>query len=349
MGAPSEAYIFASSAHGVADGVNSDLYSVTQSTSLGPGCFVHDDDTSPTMPKVLHKADIDRLGFRDFLVSVIEKQGGSTALDLSENAIGDQGVRVLREVLSGHPHLRRLNLHGAGFSFYGFQEVGSLLDRCPELHTLSLGHNSLDPGPLQKFPDAFCLGLKHAPALRVLNLNSCEITAIAIPSLCGVLCSPEHQLECLSLAGNMLDGAAAVEVISSLAENTTLHALDLGANRFGMKGGEAIAAGLAKVDKCALRRLDMERNELKLRGCQALLRLFATGKGPPLDRLDLRNNGVSEADCTELCKVVDRVLAPVLQLDGGARRILLSWPHRPARVVHSRDKEGRGPSRVAWD
>lgn len=304
-------------------------------------------DLPASRPTVAYAAKIAQLGLRGFLQHACDQGAGFSTLSLAENAIGDAGVQVLCDVMSGNPFLRRLNLHDTGIGHNGFEKLGGLLQACPQIEVLVLSGNRPGDAPL---PDAFCSAVAAAPALRALQLSSCGLDEACLRPLFEALCKRNlcglAPLERLTLSRNRIAGLKAAELCGVLAASGVLEGLDLSANSLGPAGGEALAQRLHGVESCGLRRLSVDANGLELRGCRALVRLWNSPSGPSLEHLDLRENGLSEGNCTELSRMLGKELGSVLQL-GGGRRVMLSWRDRQA-VMSRKAHGGHEPMNIYW-
>jgi len=303
--------------------------------------------TSFRSSRIAYEEEIKAKGIHAFLAGVAAQGEAFTALSLAENQIGDDGAQVLKDVLSSSRHLRRLNLTHTGLGYAGFEEVGHLLRDCLSIEILVLSGNQPGAGPL---PPDFCKGFQLAPNLKALHLSDCGLTAASLRPLCSVLggcdCGLKLPLERLSLSHNQLDVSAVAEVMRALETNETLQILDMGRNRLGPKGGDALAKDLAKIAHSGLRRLQVDRNGLELRGCKALARLWAAQAGPPLEYMDLRENGCTQAQCDEICQLLGKPLGTVLHFEG-AKQVLISWRDLQG-AMSKKAHGGNTPMNVYW-
>jgi len=299
-------------------------------------------DPTPPKTRISFGEEIARLGLQGFLSQVLGRREGLTTLDLSENAIGDEGAALFPRTFEGHPHLRRLNLHRTGLGPHGFSEVGKLCHACPALEALVLAGNSPGPGPL---PEGFCSGVE---GLRVLHLGDCGLTPASLPPLFDVLSDESAKIERLNLINNKMGAPAVMEVCRGLRGAPMLHTLEIGGNELGPKGGELFAQELAKMPQAALRTFVLDHNGLAFRGCLALLRLLSSNAGPPLGSLDLRDNGLTIANCKELCNTVHKNFATETDtcICGGAK-VKFSWRQHQGHMSRSA-WNGRDPANVYW-
>ncbi|KAG2484703.1 hypothetical protein HYH03_016531 [Edaphochlamys debaryana] len=88
------------------------------------------------------------------------------SLELAGNALSDQGLCSLIEVLVVMPRLHMLALRQCGLTDLSAPQLERLLGGCPALAELDLGHNSLGP----KAVGALALALPRAPHLSKLSL-----------------------------------------------------------------------------------------------------------------------------------------------------------------------------------
>lgn len=322
----------------------------TPSTALPQSPPLRSDMSSPfTMPpKVCNEMLIDQLGLQGFLQNVLEQGESHTALTLAENAIGDDGARIVRETLAGSQHIRRLTLLRCGLGAAGLSEVGAMVEEMPVLETLVVGGCCIVSEPL---PDLFCQGIAKAPVLRQLHVDHSELMASSLPPLCAILrgdgCQQPPFLERLNLSHNRLGGEGAQLLIRSLANNQVLRRLELTANGIGPRGGTHVADDFAKIPNAGLRKLIIDRNELGFRGCSAFARNWTQEVGPRLDLLSMRSNGLTWPNCDDLCSVLGKPPADTMQFENGSREVWITIPKRPATMVHS-TYNGRHPYNVHW-
>ncbi|XP_063520786.1 NACHT, LRR and PYD domains-containing protein 3 isoform X4 [Pongo pygmaeus] len=135
------------------------------------------------------------------LFSVLSTSQSLTELDLSDNSLGDPGMRVLCETLQ-HPgcNIRRLWLVNSGLTSVCCSALSSVLSTNQNLTHLYLRGNTLGDKGIK----LLCEGLLHPDCkLQVLELDNCNLTSHCCWDLSTLLTSSQS-LRKLSLGNNDL-------------------------------------------------------------------------------------------------------------------------------------------------
>ncbi|XP_034885848.1 NACHT, LRR and PYD domains-containing protein 3 isoform X2 [Mirounga leonina] len=148
-----------------------------------------------------------------------------TELNLSDNALGDPGIKVLCEMLQ-HPgcNIRRLWLRQCCLSSQCCFNISSVLSSNQKLVELDLSHNTLGDFGIR----LLCVGLRHLFCnLKKLWLMNSGLTSGCCPALSSVL-STNQKLTHLYLRGNAL-GDTGVKLLCEgvLHPNCKLQILEL--------------------------------------------------------------------------------------------------------------------------
>mmetsp|Transcript_21537 Transcript_21537/g.39509 ORF Transcript_21537/g.39509 Transcript_21537/m.39509 type:complete len:323 (-) Transcript_21537:77-1045(-) len=251
-------------------------------------------------------------------------------INLSDNAIGDEGAGYLRMGLEGNTSLKRLLLPRTSMGPDGFSAMGRLLADLPNLELAVFSGNSC---PVEHDASAevammrLSNGLGKSRSLKSLSLANIRLGDRGVEVLCEGPLQSHPSLEHLSLQYNRLNAASATHISHMLATNTTLNFLDLSGNTLGVHGAVALLPGLKK-NKGHLRRLALQMNELKLDGVQALSEHFISLEGQALEYLDLRHNQVRYHHLVELRnklgKPMDGPEGWMLLFDGDTRQLLVN-------------------------
>uniref|UniRef100_A0A8C0WKI6 NACHT, LRR and PYD domains-containing protein 3 n=1 Tax=Castor canadensis TaxID=51338 RepID=A0A8C0WKI6_CASCN len=151
------------------------------------------------------------------LFSVLSTNQNLTELDLSDNALGDPGMRVLCETLQ-HPdcNIQRLWLGRCGLTHQCCFDISSVLSSSQKLVELDLSDNALGDFGVR----LLCVGLRHLfCTLKQLWLVSCCLTSACCQDLASVL-STNHSLTRLFIGENALgdSGVGILFFISISAE-----------------------------------------------------------------------------------------------------------------------------------
>ncbi|CAK7316381.1 NACHT, LRR and PYD domains-containing protein 3 isoform X3 [Vulpes vulpes] len=217
------------------------------------------------------------------LFSVLSSNSLSlTELNLSDNALGDQGVNVLCEMLQ-HPgcNIRRLWLGQCCLSYRCCFNISSVLSNNQKLEELDLSHNALGDFGIR----LLCVGLKHlfcnlnklwlvnsgltpgcCPALASMLSTNQKLTHLylrgnalgdtGVKLLCEGLLHPNCKLQILELDGCSLTSHCCWDLSTLLTSSKSLRELSLGSNDLGDLGVMLLCEVL-KQQGCILRNLKL--------------------------------------------------------------------------------------------
>lgn len=244
-------------------------------------------------------------------------------IDLSDNALGEKGVRACFALLIPQPSLRRLRFcnngisaaaasviaheiilqHGADtaspleeFHFYnnmsghdGCLAVAGVLHRLPRLTAFRFA--SARAGPDASAALARAVNA-HLRALVSLDLSDCSFEADGAAQLAQAV-AKQPQLQFLKLRDASLGKAGAVQVLAALASSRVqLLELDLSGNELEDDGLVALAPLLQAQTQLKVLRLD--ENEVTSAGVQAFsAALSAASVLPALEELSLCGNEIT--------------------------------------------------------
>ncbi|XP_067084488.1 NACHT, LRR and PYD domains-containing protein 12-like isoform X2 [Osmerus mordax] len=293
-----------------------------------------------------------------------------TELDLSNNNLGDSGMKLLSAGL-GNPlcKLETLRLSGCHITEEGCASLGSVLKSTSFLRQLDPSNNDLkDAGmkllsaglgnPLCKLETLRLSGchiteegcaslgsvLKSTSFLRQLDLSNNDLKDAGMKLLSAGLGNPLCKLETLRLSGCLVTEEGCASLASALRSNPFhLRELDLSYNHPGEKGLKLLSAGL-EDPHCRLEKLKLSGCHITEEGCASLGSVLKSTSF--LRQLDLSNNDLKDAGMkllsaglgNPLCKL--ETLRYVIKF---TRQQLVTQYHTPHTgckfVVNSRFKE----------
>ncbi|KAK9827462.1 hypothetical protein WJX74_003728 [Apatococcus lobatus] len=207
------------------------------------------------------------------------------ALNLSDNALGEKGIRACAAALSGQTGLQRLAFQNVGCSIRACQAVAELVQHSQELRRLHLFNNmSGDEGAvaiaqiLSRSPQmedfkmassrvgsegciALAQSLQHSSCLTRLDLSDNPTDSEIGPALAEML-RGQKQLVALNLADTSLEDQGIEAIAEALAAAAPpLQELNLALNSISPAGIPALTHALQGMT--ALRSLDLGENELE--------------------------------------------------------------------------------------
>ena len=245
------------------------------------------------------------------------------ALDISDNALGEKGVRRFAAVLRAQPRLRSLGLLNIGCSPQACAAVAELLGAPGELRRLQLFNNmSDDAGALSiagllrnTAIEDFRMGSSRVKevggtalaealagkALRRVDLSDNPMGPSVGPALGAMLAgSPARTLTHCNLSELCLEDEGLVALAGGLASCAGLEVLELGANEMTKVGARALARAMGGLGK--LRVLNVRENELGNKGAAALA--GGLESCPALETLDMYQNEIQAAGALAVARAL---------------------------------------------
>ncbi|KAG7396307.1 NLR, CARD domain-containing protein 3 [Phytophthora boehmeriae] len=164
-----------------------------------------------------------------------------TTLDLGNNQLGDQAVKVLVQCLLNrctleHLDLRRNNIYHAAFA------IGELLRISTPLTTLNLSWNNIRGEPAQHL--ARCMMENLTLTHLDLSDNTLGNNGNAAADL-GACIATNKSLRFLDISNNHVQAKSVLVYVNGLQQNTVLETLVLRGNPIGAVGTEAILRSVA--------------------------------------------------------------------------------------------------------
>eukprot|EP00071_Canis_lupus_P037879 XP_022271436.1 NACHT, LRR and PYD domains-containing protein 3 isoform X2 [Canis lupus familiaris] len=269
-----------------------------------------------------------------YLASVLICNPNLTELDLSENPLGDTGVKYLCEGLRhSNCKVEKLDLSTCCLTDASCMELSSFLQVSQTLKELFVFANTLGDTGVQHL----CEGLQHTKGiLENLVLSECSLSAACCESLSQVLSSsrsltrlllinnkiedlglkllceglkqPDCPLKDLALWTCHLTGECCQDLCNALYTNEYLRDLDLSDNALGDEGMQVLCEGL-KQPSCKLQTLWLAECHLTDACCGALASVLSRNEN--LTLLDLSGNDLKDFGVQMLC---DALLQPICKL-----------------------------------
>ncbi|XP_039089470.1 NACHT, LRR and PYD domains-containing protein 12 [Hyaena hyaena] len=269
-----------------------------------------------------------------YLASVLICNPNLTELDLSDNPLGDTGVKYLCEGLRhSNCKVEKLDLSTCCLTDASCMELSSFLQVSQTLKELFVFANALGDVGVQHL----CEGLQHAQGvIESLVLSQCSLSAACCESLTQVMSStrsltrlllinnkiedlglkllceglkhPDCQLKDLALWTCHLTGECCQDLCNALYTNECLRDLDLSDNALGDEGMQVLCEGL-KHSSCKLQTLWLAECHLTDACCGALA--FVLNRNENLMLLDLSGNDLKDFGVQMLC---DALIQPICKL-----------------------------------
>ncbi|EOA20333.1 hypothetical protein CARUB_v10000639mg [Capsella rubella] len=260
------------------------------------------------------------------------------SLNLSENALGEKGVRAFGAILKSQSSLEELYLMNDGISKEAAQAVSELIPSTENLRVLHF-HNNMtgDEGALaiakvvRRSPllenfrcsstrvdseggIALSEALEHCTHMEKLDLRDNMFGTEAGLSLSKTLSSYKHLTE-LYLSYLNLEDEGAIAIANALKESASpIEVLEMAGNDITVEAASAIAACVAV--KQHLNKLNLSENELKDEGCVQIAKSMEEDHSK-LQYVDMSTNYIRRAGAQALAHVVIKKEAfKLLNIDG---------------------------------
>ncbi|XP_020593795.1 RAN GTPase-activating protein 2-like [Phalaenopsis equestris] len=262
-------------------------------------------------------------------------------LNLSDNAMGEKGVRAFETLLKSQNNLEELYLKNDGISEEAAKALCELIPSTEKLRILHF-HNNMtgDEGGI-----AISEVLKRSPCLEDFLCSSTRVDLVGGIALSEALeaCTRLKKLDLrdnifgvkagialsrtlekhealteLYLSYLNLEDEGAISIFNALrTSNSRLEILEIAGNEITAKAAPNIAAYLA--DKQTLRSLSLSENELKDEGAVLIGKALEEGN-PQLRELDFSYNAIRRvgARCLARAVVVNKPNFVLLNINGNA-------------------------------
>ncbi|XP_059815149.1 NACHT, LRR and PYD domains-containing protein 12-like [Hypanus sabinus] len=204
------------------------------------------------------------------LVSALSTNPSLTGLDLSDNKLGDSGVKLVSAALRNPEcKIQKLWLERVGLTDSGAEDLVSALSTNPSLTDLNLSDNKLGDS-----------GVKLVSA---------------------ALRNPECKIQKLELGDVGLTDSGAEDLASALSTKPSLTELYLSNNKLGDSGVKLVSAALRNPE-CKIQKLLLEDVGLTDSGAEDLVSALSTN--PSLTELNLRLNFLTDGSVPGLRRLI---------------------------------------------
>ncbi|XP_072329575.1 NACHT, LRR and PYD domains-containing protein 3-like [Scyliorhinus torazame] len=243
------------------------------------------------------------------LATVLKQNKTLVELDLSNNRIGEEGLRQLTEALKNENcALLKLGLNSIfafEFGIMGTYEDASgaeilcdaLKSKNCVLQSLGLAKNSFT----QKCCTNLISSLTNNHTLTDIDLSSNNLQNEGITALCEILKGPDCKIQSLKVANTKLTSDCCGALASVFSTNQTLTELDVSMNELGNNGINTLFSPF-KTSHCKLEKLRLSKTGLTDACSKEFQAAFATSQ--TLIHLDVSHNRFTDKAAPSFCDFI---------------------------------------------
>ncbi|KVI12457.1 RAN GTPase-activating protein 1-like [Cynara cardunculus var. scolymus] len=237
-------------------------------------------------------------------------------LNLSDNALGEKGIRAFDKLLRSQSNLEELYLINNGISEEAAKAVCELIPSTKKLKILHF-HNNMtgDEGAV-----AISELLQRSPMLEDFRCSSARVGSEGGVPLAEALATCTH-LKKLDLCDNMFGVEAGIALSKSISVFTNLNEIYLSYLNLEDEGTLALANAL-KESAPSLQVIDMAGNEITSESAPALAACLMAKKGS-LTKINLSENELADEGTIVIAKALEAEFPRLTEVDlstNGIRR-----------------------------
>jgi len=246
-------------------------------------------------------------------------------LNLSNNAMGEKGVRAFRSLLKSQINLEELYLMNDGISEEAAKAVSELLPSTEKLRVLHF-HNNMtgDEGAV-----AIAEIVKHSPALEDFRCSSTRVGSDGGVALAEALGACKH-LRKLDLRDNMFGVEAGVALSKVIPAYTDLTEIYLSYLNLEDDGAEALSNAL-KESASSLEILDLAGNDITAKAAASVAACISSKQF--LTKINLSENELKDEGVVLISKALEGGHGQLLEVDLSTNSITWSGAKLVAEAV----------------
>ncbi|KAF8096538.1 hypothetical protein N665_0307s0064 [Sinapis alba] len=252
-----------------------------------------------------------------------------SSLNLSDNALGEKGVRAFGTLLKSLSSLKELCLMNDGISKEAAQAVSELIPSTEKLRVLHF-HNNMtgDEGAV-----AIAEVVKRSPLLENFRCSSTRVGSEGGVALSEALEQCTH-MEKLDLRDNMFGTEAGVSLSKTLARFEHLTEVYLSYLNLEDEGAIAIANAL-KESASPIEVLEMAGNDITVEAASAIAACVAAKQ--ELNKLILSENELKDDGCVQIAKSLEEDHLKLQYIDMSNNYIRRAGARALAQVVTKKE------------
>lgn len=217
------------------------------------------------------------------------------SLDLSDNALGEKGIRACAAVIQKQKNLKHIAFQNVGCSEFGCAAVNELLVHCGNLRSIHLLNNmSGDSGAM-----SIAKIIERCPLLEDFKMASSRVGEEGGKAIADALAVCGHAMVRIDLHDNPLTDESADSLAKAIKSHPRLKALNLNDIAMEDPGIQIIAESLCAVSK-TIEHLELELNSITVEAARDLA--AAIHQMENLKVLNVKENELEDDGALEIAK-----------------------------------------------
>ena len=219
------------------------------------------------------------------------------SLDLSDNALGEKGIRACAAAVSHQKNLKHIAFQNVGCSVHGCAAVNELLVHCGNLRSIHLLNN------MSGCEGAISIAqiVSRCPMLEDFKMASSRVGSDGGLALAKALATCGTNLRSIDLHDNPLTSDVSGALAEVIVSHPQLSKINLNDTALEDSGIEKISLSLGRVAK-NVRHLELEINEITPEGASEIARAITQMEN--LEYLNLKENELEDDGALEIAKAL---------------------------------------------
>jgi Ran GTPase-activating protein (RanGAP) involved in mRNA processing and transport len=219
------------------------------------------------------------------------------SLDLSDNALGEKGIRACAAVVSHQKNLKHIAFQNVGCSVHGCAAVNELLVHSGNLRSIHLLNNMSGC----EGAASIAAVISRCPMLEEFKMASSRVGSDGGMALAKALATCGTNLRSIDLHDNPLTSEVAGALSEVILSHPQLSKINLNDTALEDSGIEKISLSLGRVAK-NVKHLELEINEITPEGAAEIAR--AINQMENLEYLNLKENELEDDGALEIAKAL---------------------------------------------
>lgn len=219
------------------------------------------------------------------------------SLDLSDNALGEKGIRACAAAVSHQKSLRHIAFQNVGCSVHGCAAVNELLVHCDNLRSIHLLNNMSGCEGAMSIAQI----ISRCPMLEEFKMASSRVGSEGGLALANALAKCGTNLRSIDLHDNPLTSEVSRALAEVIISHSSLNKINLNDTAMEDAGIEKISLSLGRSAKM-IKHLELEINEITPEGAAELAK--AINQMENLVYLNLKENELEDDGALEIAKAL---------------------------------------------